>query len=157
MISILRVTANANINVTDPTWSFTPIAEFSTIEGSVGVLCACLPTLAPLFRVCAGKRPVSTKKNTYNGPDSGLSNQSSGPPRRHQQFSQLEDGDDDNNQLVHNAAHAVELDERKQLPPAPARQQDYYQGPTMYPGAMPLKSNHINVRSDIWVASGREQ
>lgn len=47
-VSIIRVNANASINNDDPTWDYVAVMIWSTIEGNIGVVCACLPTLGAL-------------------------------------------------------------------------------------------------------------
>ena len=59
IISILRVNASSHIDVLDVTWGYVPIAEYTTVEANVGILCACLPVLAPLVSSCF-KRQVGS-------------------------------------------------------------------------------------------------
>ncbi len=87
IISILRVTFNAHIDVTDPTWNFVKVA-LSTVEVSVGVCCACMPVIYLFLRVLVGRKirpstPDSTALKT------GHSRESLRP--RHK-FSQLDEG-----------------------------------------------------------------
>jgi len=53
--SIIRVKVNSDLDLKDPTWGYTGSMIWSTIEGNVGVICACLPVLAPLLRVFKGR------------------------------------------------------------------------------------------------------
>ncbi|KAI9829281.1 MAG: hypothetical protein M1826_005745 [Phylliscum demangeonii] len=46
-------------NATDVTWFLVDPANWSTIEPCVGIICACLPTIAPLFRAAGGRRRPS--------------------------------------------------------------------------------------------------
>lgn len=39
---------------------------WSCVEVSFGVISACLPSLTPLFLVLLGKRPVSSRPNTFS-------------------------------------------------------------------------------------------
>jgi len=89
IISIFRLSTNAHIDVTDPTFNFVLVAIFSTVEVNVGVVCACMPVIYPLFRVLVGRKIVpSTKPSAYGG-STGFSN-----PSRAQQFSKLGDESD---------------------------------------------------------------
>lgn len=56
LISIFRAKANASFHNTDPTWDMIPVMIWSTIESTVGVVCCCLPVLAPLVKLCFGRR-----------------------------------------------------------------------------------------------------
>jgi hypothetical protein len=64
VISIVRCVFNANIDVMDSTWSFVNVAILSTVEVSVGVCCACMPVVYPLFRVFVGRRIQGTTNNS---------------------------------------------------------------------------------------------
>ncbi|KAI1178435.1 hypothetical protein F4777DRAFT_537653 [Nemania sp. FL0916] len=66
IISLLRVIFNAKIDPTDPTWNFVTVAILSTVEVNVGVCCACMPVIYPLFRVFVGKKIVSTTSSNSN-------------------------------------------------------------------------------------------
>ncbi|PVI00618.1 hypothetical protein DM02DRAFT_628343 [Periconia macrospinosa] len=50
VISIVRVSKAHDLKGVDPTWNYVPVQALSTIEGSIGVLAACMPTWRPLFR-----------------------------------------------------------------------------------------------------------
>lgn len=50
----LRCWAIANINHTDVTWSYTRYQLWTQVELSVGIICACLPTLQPIFNASIG-------------------------------------------------------------------------------------------------------
>ena len=76
--SIIRVTVNSRINLDDVTWSYVASTIWSTIEGDVGVICACLPVLAPVLHIFTdrfGSTPSSSaaprSKKAYRRP-SGL-------------------------------------------------------------------------------------
>lgn len=58
--SILRILAFRKSNQADPTYTTIDTAAWSSVEQSLGILCACLPTLGPLF----GTR-ATEKKRTY--------------------------------------------------------------------------------------------
>ncbi|KAI0509540.1 hypothetical protein F5B22DRAFT_616708 [Xylaria bambusicola] len=64
VISLLRVIFNAKINTMDATWNFITVAILSTVEVNVGVTCACMPVIYPLFRVFVDRRIVSSKSQT---------------------------------------------------------------------------------------------
>ena len=49
MASIVRVTSFDQVNLDDITWTLVDVATWTTIEQSVGIICACLPTTRPLF------------------------------------------------------------------------------------------------------------
>lgn len=88
MVSILRVTFNAHINVTDPTWNFIKVAILSTIEVSVGVCCACMPVIYPLFRVLVGRKITPSTEGSA-ALEAGKNRE---PPRSRHKFSQLDEG-----------------------------------------------------------------
>ena len=88
MVSILRVIFNAHIDVTDPTWNFIKVAILSTIEVNVGVCCACMPVIYPLFRVLVGRKINPSTEGTA----SIEARKSKEPSRRRRDFSQLDEG-----------------------------------------------------------------
>lgn len=50
VISLVRLTTlHKGIHTTDPFWDNVPAAYWSVVELNCGILCACLPTLRPLF------------------------------------------------------------------------------------------------------------
>ena len=49
--SIVRIKCNSEVELEDATWNYVANMIWSTIEGNVGVICACLPVLAPVFHV----------------------------------------------------------------------------------------------------------
>lgn len=48
-ISIVRISKLAVVNYDDPTWRLVDVEVWTTLENSVGITSACLPTLRPLF------------------------------------------------------------------------------------------------------------
>lgn len=50
----LRCWAIANINHTDVTWSYTRYQLWTQVELSIGIICACLPTLQPVVNASIG-------------------------------------------------------------------------------------------------------
>lgn len=88
LISILRVTFNAHIDVTDPTWNFVKVAVLSTVEVSVGICCACMPVIYPLFRVFVGRK---IRPSTDNSAAVEARNHKEHLRPRHK-FAQLDEG-----------------------------------------------------------------
>jgi len=68
IISILRVTSFDYDTIGYYSYKIIETATWSSIEQSVGIICACLPTLRPFFRWLSG----SLRKDTKNR-DSALS------------------------------------------------------------------------------------
>ncbi|KAF2645720.1 hypothetical protein P280DRAFT_513612 [Massarina eburnea CBS 473.64] len=50
IISIVRLMFAKHVDMVDPSWDNVPIGALSTVEGSAGILAACMPTWRPLFR-----------------------------------------------------------------------------------------------------------
>ncbi|KAF2113080.1 hypothetical protein BDV96DRAFT_648693 [Lophiotrema nucula] len=50
VISIIRLIYARRVETADPSWDFAPIAMISSLEGSSGILAACMPTWRPLFK-----------------------------------------------------------------------------------------------------------
>ena len=89
IVSILRVTFNVHIDVTDPTWGFVKTAILSTIEVSVGVCCACMPIIYTLFRIFMGRK-IRPRNHSPTILEPG---NHEGPLRpRHHKFAQLDKG-----------------------------------------------------------------
>ncbi|KAL8721783.1 MAG: hypothetical protein Q9181_007634 [Wetmoreana brouardii] len=63
IVSIVRVTANASFQNVDPTYNYVAVMIWSTVEANVGVICACLPILAPLVRLCFGRHDRSQDRS----------------------------------------------------------------------------------------------
>ncbi|XHG09504.1 hypothetical protein AWENTII_012559 [Aspergillus wentii] len=66
IVSILRITAFRKSNPKDPTYTTVETAMWSSIEQSVGIICACLPTFRPLFR-----RLYGASQHSSNGKSTG--------------------------------------------------------------------------------------
>ncbi|KAJ9315305.1 hypothetical protein DTO271D3_4472 [Paecilomyces variotii] len=66
VVSILRIIAFNKSNPKDPTYTTINTAMWSSIEQSVGIVCACLPTLRPLVR-----RIYETSKTTATESSTG--------------------------------------------------------------------------------------
>ncbi|KAK6837706.1 hypothetical protein P875_00064969 [Aspergillus parasiticus SU-1] len=63
---------NRNTHSDDATWSVAPVFVWSCVEPSIGIVCACLPTLSPLFRrwwssMITGKSGSASAKQTPSG------------------------------------------------------------------------------------------
>ncbi|KAL8677063.1 MAG: hypothetical protein Q9224_007225, partial [Gallowayella concinna] len=64
VVSIVRVVVLSQIGKTDITWNFINGGIWAETEPSVAVICACLPSLRPLFTVAAGfKSKLSSQSN----------------------------------------------------------------------------------------------
>ena len=68
-MSILRIVSFGSAILTDPTYTSIGPETWSSIEQSVGIICACLPTLRPLFRRLYGPSGISSDGAT-SAPDS---------------------------------------------------------------------------------------
>lgn len=64
IICIYRATIFHEIDPKDITWSDAIVGIWTNAEATVGVFCACLPTLVPLFHFCMGKR--ENPKSSHN-------------------------------------------------------------------------------------------
>jgi hypothetical protein len=49
IISIIRITTLKEYNPIDPTWNVVDIYLWTSVESSIGILSACLPTMKPLL------------------------------------------------------------------------------------------------------------
>ena len=82
--AIVRVWAILNIDQTDVTWSYVRPLTWSAVEISIGITCACLPTLQPLGRACFGSciaRTQTSQRRRRAGRQSDRSRlQSESPP-----------------------------------------------------------------------------
>ncbi|KAI0381140.1 hypothetical protein F5Y04DRAFT_289052 [Hypomontagnella monticulosa] len=68
VVSVLRCIYNADVDQMDPTWGYVPTSILSTVEVGVGICCACLPVMYPLFRFMIGRRITSEAHTDSNGP-----------------------------------------------------------------------------------------
>lgn len=69
IISILRITSLFNITHEDLTYTKVPADIYSNLEPSLGIVCACLPIMRPIFDRCCpclrkGSRLTWTPSNT---------------------------------------------------------------------------------------------
>ncbi|KAF9892862.1 hypothetical protein FE257_000451 [Aspergillus nanangensis] len=58
IVSVIRVTSFIVQDRQDPTYTTIDTAAWSSIEQSIGIICACLPTLRPFFRRLSGTCPT---------------------------------------------------------------------------------------------------
>jgi hypothetical protein len=90
--------ANSSIDVTDVTWGFVPTAIYSSVEAAVGIICACLPVMAPVVRVCFGRRANTSAapSSSQQRSDTKISASKSGRPSAREQnsFAPLEEDED---------------------------------------------------------------
>ena len=93
IISILRVTFNAHVDITDPTWNLVLLAVLSTVEVNFGICCACMPVVYPLLRIL-----VRHKNNSSTDPSTPISEAGyqRKPSRSRHQFSHLDEGSSTN-------------------------------------------------------------
>ena len=79
--SIIRLSTIKQLSLTDQSWSYVPAAIWTSVECSVAVISACLPTLKPLFRTIFDLTDVlpfdhSTKRSDE---EAGISRRSTSP------------------------------------------------------------------------------
>lgn len=113
IISILRLGANAPTHSRDPTWEYVPVMIWSTVEGNVGVVCACCPVLAPVVRRCFCRTANPTPGHRRGPPLSTIGCWPGRRARRDQSFSRLEE--DTTNLVNASAGNSV----RVENPPGP--------------------------------------
>lgn len=65
VFSILRITSFNFRNLEDQPYVATDSSTWSSIEQSVGIICACLPTLRPLFRTWYGSSKRSSATSNF--------------------------------------------------------------------------------------------
>ena len=78
-ISIARVIALHDLSQSDITWNLVPLELYSTLEIDTGLICSCLPVMAPLLHLVTGNRFGSSQDrlSAHNEYKAGNSNQSS--------------------------------------------------------------------------------
>ncbi|OQE37327.1 hypothetical protein PENCOP_c010G03362 [Penicillium coprophilum] len=64
IVSIIRIVSFESAVLADPTYTSIGPATWSSVEQSVGIICACLPTLRPLFRRLYGSSRVASSRST---------------------------------------------------------------------------------------------
>ncbi|BCS22383.1 uncharacterized protein APUU_30608S [Aspergillus puulaauensis] len=55
IVSLLRIVSFDAADRRDPTYTQIPSSTWSSVEQGTGIVCACLPTLRPLRRLCGGR------------------------------------------------------------------------------------------------------
>ncbi|CCD55779.1 hypothetical protein BofuT4_P153410.1 [Botrytis cinerea T4] len=61
IISCLRlITVTQSNSNPDVTWALLPLGIFNVLEMNIGILCACLPSMAPLLRILMGKAAMTS-------------------------------------------------------------------------------------------------
>jgi hypothetical protein len=70
IVSILRIVSFESAVVSDPTYTSIGPATWSSVEQSVGIICACLPTLRPLFRRLYGASRAASIRDSSSTFDS---------------------------------------------------------------------------------------
>lgn len=94
IISILRAIASADIDVLDVTWGYFLTVKYSALETDIGVVCACLPVLAPLASLCYKRHAAKHNSDfQHTHPSNTSHTKRSRPSAREQNFSRLEDDD----------------------------------------------------------------
>ncbi|KAJ5154273.1 uncharacterized protein N7500_009712 [Penicillium coprophilum] len=63
IVSIMRIISFESAVIGDPTYTSIGPATWSSVEQSVGIICACLPTLRPLFRRLYGVSRVASSRS----------------------------------------------------------------------------------------------
>lgn len=87
--SIIRLIELTSLDVSDVTWNYLPPIVWSTVEICVGMVCACLPVMAPLLPILLRGR--SAMKEPYVSSSFGRSNTTRGTPDfAKQNFDRLE-------------------------------------------------------------------
>ncbi|OQD83359.1 hypothetical protein PENANT_c017G11431 [Penicillium antarcticum] len=70
VVSILRVTSFKLSDMNDPTYTSVDPSIWSSVEQSLGIICACLPTLRPLIRSLSRSSGPSTTSASSSSSDS---------------------------------------------------------------------------------------
>ncbi|KAL8677575.1 MAG: hypothetical protein Q9186_006009 [Xanthomendoza sp. 1 TL-2023] len=108
LVSIIWVVVIVRLQAVDATWNFINVSIWSALEPSMAVICACIPSIRPLFSVAARSlRNVNSsmsrnKLSTNNSKRRTWPNSSRGGNASDGMFSQLEEGSDDTKPLGHN-------------------------------------------------------
>ncbi|KAG4025539.1 hypothetical protein MFRU_055g00120 [Monilinia fructicola] len=74
IVSLVRLIIISHLNLTDITWGLVDLDVWTCVESFSAVLCACLPSLKPIFNLMTGKpanqASRSTGKGVYTGSQS---------------------------------------------------------------------------------------
>lgn len=73
IVSLLRIISFDVSDRRDPTYTQVPSSTWSSVEQGVAIVCACLPTLRPLRRLCGGR----FRRDSWKCKGSGFSNSAS--------------------------------------------------------------------------------
>ena len=67
VITILRITSLKNLNFADFTYAVEPVAIWSVLEPTLGIISACLPIIQPIVRKLVNSRAFAwTKESSMN-------------------------------------------------------------------------------------------
>ncbi|KAL4901292.1 hypothetical protein BDW74DRAFT_84770 [Aspergillus multicolor] len=67
IVSILRITSFDHSVRNDPTFTQVPSSMWSSVEQGLEIVCACLPTLRPLLRLCGCRGPNRSRSSSNHG------------------------------------------------------------------------------------------
>ena len=82
MASLVRVTTFDQFTLIDPLYTIAPASLWTSVEQSLGIVCACLPMLRPLFGHLFGTKTGNTTGGSSRTKATQLSDLSSKAPRR---------------------------------------------------------------------------
>lgn len=54
MVGIIRLVVVTELDGSDPAWGYIPVINWSTVEMNTGIICACLPVIAPAMKLLFG-------------------------------------------------------------------------------------------------------
>lgn len=54
VVGIVRLVVVAQLDLSDATWNYVPVVNWSTVEMNTGIICACLPVIAPAMKLIFG-------------------------------------------------------------------------------------------------------
>ena len=77
----MRVTTFDQFNLKDPLYTIAPASLWTSVEQSLGIVCACLPMLRPVFTYILGGKPGQSSRGSRSK-TTQLSDLSLRPPRR---------------------------------------------------------------------------
>lgn len=80
-ISITRTVAVYSLSQADITWDFVPVMLYSTLEIDTGLICSCLPVMAPLLHLVTRNR-LSSSRERLSGKLSGRKEYASNPSNK---------------------------------------------------------------------------
>ncbi|MCJ1359517.1 MAG: hypothetical protein MMC33_009519 [Icmadophila ericetorum] len=65
LTAIIRLPLLFKLNEADPTWTIVDAGIWLNVEGSLGIVCACLPTMRPVFRLAGSS--IRSRVVKYSG------------------------------------------------------------------------------------------